>query len=134
MIGRIRAQKSAVYAERRYVLRVLAVRGRTTGEIRTVPIAVIQLNGRRYVCSPHCRRDWVRNLLSVGQAEIERDEHPAYRAVLVEGYEAARVIHTYVNALGTSSMAWPFSPSATVSENRAHTGTTAVFRLESHRG
>ncbi|MGW5649119.1 MAB_1171c family putative transporter [Saccharopolyspora sp. NPDC003752] len=133
MIGRIRAQRPAAYAERRYVLRVLAVRGRNTGETRTVPIAVTQLDGRRYVCSPHRRRDWVHNLLAAGQVEVERDEHPVYRAVLVEGHEAARVIHTYINALGTST-AWPFPPGAAVSEIRAHTGTTAVFRLESHRG
>ncbi|WP_235883961.1 MAB_1171c family putative transporter [Saccharopolyspora elongata] len=134
MISKIRAQKPAAYVERRYALRVLAVRGRNTGEIRTVPIAVTQLDGRRYVCSPHRRRDWVRNLLAAGQVAIERDEHPVYRAVLVEGHEAARVIHTYLNALGTSSMAWPFTPGAAVSEIRAHTSTTAVFRLESHQG
>ncbi|QIZ37917.1 hypothetical protein FDZ84_29315 [Saccharopolyspora sp. ASAGF58] len=134
MIDRIRAQDLAPYAERRYVLRVLAISGRATGEIRSVPIAVTQLDGQRYVCAPHRQRDWVRNLLAAGQAQIERDTHPTHRAVLVEGDEAARAIHTYLHDLGNPSMIWPFPPNAPVSEILAHTSTTAVFRLEPHPG
>lgn len=50
--------------------RVLAVRGRTSGEIRTVPVNVLTLDGERYLVAPRGITQWVRNIRASGTAEL----------------------------------------------------------------
>lgn len=46
--------------------RVLAVRGRTTGEWRTVPVNLLTHEGERYLVAPRGHTQWVRNLRAAG--------------------------------------------------------------------
>jgi deazaflavin-dependent oxidoreductase (nitroreductase family) len=50
--------------------RVLAVRGRTSGEWRTTPVNVLDHQGRRYLVSPRGESQWVRNLRAAGTGEL----------------------------------------------------------------
>jgi deazaflavin-dependent oxidoreductase (nitroreductase family) len=50
--------------------RVLAVRGRTSGEWRTTPVNLLVLQGRRYLVSPRGEGQWVRNLRAAGTGEL----------------------------------------------------------------
>jgi deazaflavin-dependent oxidoreductase (nitroreductase family) len=50
--------------------RVLAVRGRKSGEWRTVPVNLLVLDGRRYLLSPRGESQWVRNLRASGTGEL----------------------------------------------------------------
>jgi deazaflavin-dependent oxidoreductase (nitroreductase family) len=50
--------------------RVLAVRGRTTGEVRTVPVNVLTLDGERYLVAPRGVTQWVRNIRVAGTGEL----------------------------------------------------------------
>ena len=50
--------------------RVLAVRGRTTGEWRTTPVNLLDHDGRRYLVSPRGEGQWVRNLRAAGTGEL----------------------------------------------------------------
>jgi hypothetical protein len=50
--------------------RVLAVRGRTSGEWRTVPVNPLDLDGRRYLVAPRGRTEWVRNIRVSGEGEL----------------------------------------------------------------
>jgi deazaflavin-dependent oxidoreductase (nitroreductase family) len=50
--------------------RVLAVKGRTSGEWRTVPVNLLELDGRRYLVSPRGEGQWVRNLRAAGSGEL----------------------------------------------------------------
>jgi deazaflavin-dependent oxidoreductase (nitroreductase family) len=50
--------------------RVLAVRGRRSGEWRTTPVNVLELDGHRYLVSPRGETDWVRNLRAAGGGEL----------------------------------------------------------------
>lgn len=56
----------------RYPMYLLTVRGRKSGLPRTVPIAVIERNGERYVGAPYGVVDWVRNLRAAGEAILIR--------------------------------------------------------------
>jgi deazaflavin-dependent oxidoreductase (nitroreductase family) len=49
---------------------LLTVRGRTSGVPRTTPLAVIEVDGRRWVWSPWGEVHWVRNLRAAGRATI----------------------------------------------------------------
>ena len=51
---------------------LLTVRGRSSGQPRTFPIAIVELDGRRYVQSPFGEVNWVRNLRASGDAVLSR--------------------------------------------------------------
>lgn len=134
MLDKIRGGAPAPYQEGRYVLRVMSVPGRTTGQPRAVPIAVPTVAGEHFLCAPNRRRDWVRNLLAAGECEIEGDPAPRQRAVLVTDEAAATAVHTYLTALGRPSDEWPFPSDAPVPEIAEHLSEIAVFRLEPIEG
>jgi deazaflavin-dependent oxidoreductase (nitroreductase family) len=50
--------------------RVLAVRGRTSGQWRTTPVNPLTLDGARYLVAPRGHTQWVRNLRVAGGGEL----------------------------------------------------------------
>jgi deazaflavin-dependent oxidoreductase (nitroreductase family) len=50
--------------------RVLAVRGRASGEWRTVPVNLLTLDGERYLVAPRGQTQWVRNIRAAGGGEL----------------------------------------------------------------
>lgn len=53
-----------------YGSRVLAVRGRKSGEWRTVPVNLLEHDGVRYLVAPRGETQWVRNLRAAGTGEL----------------------------------------------------------------
>jgi deazaflavin-dependent oxidoreductase (nitroreductase family) len=49
---------------------LITIRGRTSGLPRTTPIAIIAVDGRRWVWAPWGDVHWVRNLRAAGSATI----------------------------------------------------------------
>ncbi|OLL73725.1 hypothetical protein Ae168Ps1_2109c [Pseudonocardia sp. Ae168_Ps1] len=49
---------------------VLGVRGRRSGEVRTVPVTPMRLDGARYLVAARGETQWVRNLRVAGEAEV----------------------------------------------------------------
>ena len=67
---------------------LLTVRGRTTGVPRTTALAIIEVDGRRWVWSPWGDVHWVRNLRAAGRATITvRRRKQAIRAVELQPTE-----------------------------------------------
>ena len=62
---------------------LLTVRGRKSGLPRTVPLAIIQRNGNRYVGAAFEMVDWARNLRAAGEAILTRER----RSVTVSARE-----------------------------------------------
>jgi deazaflavin-dependent oxidoreductase (nitroreductase family) len=50
--------------------RVLAVRGRKSGQWRTVPVNLLDVDGVRYLVAPRGETEWVRNLRASGTGEL----------------------------------------------------------------
>jgi deazaflavin-dependent oxidoreductase (nitroreductase family) len=50
--------------------RTLAVRGRSSGEWRTVPVNLLEHAGVRYLVAPRGETHWVRNLRAAGSGEL----------------------------------------------------------------
>ena len=50
--------------------RVLAVRGRTSGEWRTTPVNPLTHDGNRYLVAPRGHTQWVRNMRVAGGGEL----------------------------------------------------------------
>lgn len=53
-----------------YGSRVLAVRGRSSGEWRTTPVNLLNLDGQQYLVAPRGTTQWVRNLRVAGEGEL----------------------------------------------------------------
>ena len=53
-----------------YGSRVLAVRGRTSGEWRTTPVNPLTIDGQRYLVAPRGHTQWVRNMRVAGGGEL----------------------------------------------------------------
>jgi deazaflavin-dependent oxidoreductase (nitroreductase family) len=80
----------------------LHVRGRTTGQRRSVPVNVLELDGEQYLVSARGETDWVRNLRAAGGGELEysRRRTQNFTAVEVPGEEKPRVIAAYLDRWG----------------------------------
>lgn len=50
--------------------RVLEVRGRITGELRTTPVNVLTVDGVRYLVAPRGITAWVRNVRAAGECRL----------------------------------------------------------------
>jgi len=55
--------------------RVLAVRGRKSGEVRTTVVNLFTYEGDRYLLAPRGHTQWVRNLRAVGEGELRLGRH-----------------------------------------------------------
>ena len=53
-----------------YGSRVLAVRGRKSGEWRTTPVNPLTIDGQRYLISPRGNTQWVRNMRAAGGGQL----------------------------------------------------------------
>lgn len=74
----------------------LAVRGRRSGEWRTVPVNVLELEGQRYLVAPRGDTQWVRNLRATGRGELRRRGRvEPFRAIEIADEEKPRVIEAY---------------------------------------
>jgi len=72
---------------------LLTVRGRKSGQPRTVPIVTLEYNGKRYVGSVYGIVDWVRNLRAAGEAVLTRGRHAeTVRVIELPPDEAALIL------------------------------------------
>ena len=83
---------------------LLTVRGRTSGLPRTAPVAVVELDGRRWIIGAYGDVQWVRNLRAAGEAEIRvRGRTEPVVARELDRIEAtdfyARILPEYVGRL-----------------------------------
>jgi deazaflavin-dependent oxidoreductase (nitroreductase family) len=53
-----------------YGSRVLAVRGRNSGQWRTTPVNLLDFRRQRYLVAPRGVTEWVRNIRASGEAEL----------------------------------------------------------------
>ncbi|HET9410431.1 MAG TPA: nitroreductase family deazaflavin-dependent oxidoreductase [Candidatus Dormibacteraeota bacterium] len=81
---------------------LLTVRGRKSGEMRTTPVALVELEGRRWIIGTFGETNWVRNLraasegiIAVGDRretvrarELSRDEAATFFATRLKPYVA----------------------------------------------
>ncbi len=81
-----------------YGSRVLAVRGRSSGEWRTTPVNPLTLtDGTRYLVAPRGNAQWVRNLRVIGTGELRvgRRTEP-FRATEVKDDDKPAILREYL--------------------------------------
>jgi deazaflavin-dependent oxidoreductase (nitroreductase family) len=85
----------------RSVLSTLAVQGRTSGRWRSVPVAVLDHDGHRYLIAPRGNTEWSRNLRVAGSGRLTRKGRPeAFDAVEVPVAERPPLIEAYIAEFG----------------------------------
>ncbi|WFB06411.1 nitroreductase/quinone reductase family protein [Streptomyces sp. LX-29] len=80
---------------------VLAVRGRTSGQWRTVPVNPLNLDGERYLVAPRGATQWVRNLRAAGGGELRVGKRiDPFTAVELADADKPAVLHAYLKRWG----------------------------------
>jgi len=80
-----------------YGSRVLAVRGRKSGEWRTVPVNLLTHEGERYLVAPRGETEWVRNIRAAGGGELRLGrEHEAIQVVQLTDAAKPPVLRVYL--------------------------------------
>jgi deazaflavin-dependent oxidoreductase (nitroreductase family) len=103
----------------------LAVRGRSSGQWRTVPVNVLEFNGERYLVAPRGTTEWARNLRAAGTGEIRRrGKTDRFRATEIADHEKPPIINAYLERWG-SQVKSQFDALPDPSDH-------PVFQLESH--
>jgi deazaflavin-dependent oxidoreductase (nitroreductase family) len=77
--------------------RILAVKGRKSGEWRTTPVNVLQVGAKRYLVAPRGTTQWVRNIRAAGQAQLRlgrRAENVLARELLDE--DKPQILRAYL--------------------------------------
>jgi deazaflavin-dependent oxidoreductase (nitroreductase family) len=78
--------------------RVLRVRGRKTGEVRTTPVNLLTYDGTRYLVAPRGETQWVRNIRAAdgaGELALGRKVEP-FRAVELSDDQKPEVLRAYL--------------------------------------
>ena len=77
--------------------RVLAVRGRSSGEWRTTVVNVLDLEGERFLVAPRGHTQWVRNLRAAGEGELRHGRRvEAFAAEEVADADKGPIIRAYL--------------------------------------
>jgi deazaflavin-dependent oxidoreductase (nitroreductase family) len=77
--------------------RVLAVKGRTSGQWRTTPVNLLTYDGHRYLVSPRGQTQWVRNLRAAGTGELRLGKRAeAFRGRELAEDEKVPVLRAYL--------------------------------------
>lgn len=77
--------------------RILAVRGRSSGEWRTTPVNPLTLDGERYLVAPRGHVQWTHNMRVAGGGELRRGGHTeAFRAEEVSDDDKPEILRGYL--------------------------------------
>jgi deazaflavin-dependent oxidoreductase (nitroreductase family) len=77
--------------------RVLAVRGRKSGQWRTTPVNVLTLDGRQYLVAPRGHVQWTHNMRAAGGGELHLGKHvDTFTATEVADDDKTPVLRAYL--------------------------------------
>ncbi|MEV5356875.1 nitroreductase family deazaflavin-dependent oxidoreductase [Streptomyces sp. NPDC052693] len=77
--------------------RILAVRGRTSGQWRTTPVNVLTLDGRRYLVAPRGHVQWTHNMRAAGGGELHLGKNvDPFTATEVPDADKAPILRAYL--------------------------------------
>ena len=115
-----------------YPMYLLTVRGRKSGQPRTVALALIERNGKRYLGSVYGIVDWVRNLRAAGEAILTRGRRSEkVTARELPPREAALVLREDIKGGNPFARAYGVTPDSSLEEFEHAVISHPLFVLES---
>ena len=111
-------------------MRVVRTTGRRSGQQRSTPLGVVQVEGGLYLVSPKPGRDWVRNLESHPHLVLDSGED-SRTAVAAEPAQATPAVSAYLRSMRApwALRAFPVGPDAGLAEIIDHLDIIAVTGL-----
>lgn len=109
---------------------ILTVRGRRSGEARSLPIDVLEVDGSRWLVSPYGLVNWVYNVRAADLITLRRGGvETSWRASEVDGPEVVPVIRAYLRAVPVTQPYWDITAGSSDAEILAAARRHPVFRL-----
>ena len=115
-----------------YGSRILAVRGRKSGEWRTTPVNLLVYRGERYLVAPRGVTQWVRNIRARGEGELRVGaRREPIRVVELADEEKPEILRAYLRRWRVEIGAFfqGVGPNAPEEELRRIAPDHPVFRL-----
>ena len=76
---------------------LLTVRGRKSGQLRTVPVLLVEHDGHSFLVAPYGVVQWVRNIRAAGTATLTRGRRSKVISVTeLPAHEAAPILKQYL--------------------------------------
>src|SRR5205823_12346560 len=114
-----------------YPMYLLTVRGRKSGLLRTVPIVLLEHDGKRYLVSPYGLVDWVRNLRAAGEAILTRGRRSeTVNARELPPSEAALVLREEIKGGNPFARYFGVTADSSLEEFERAVGSHPLFVLE----
>jgi steroid delta-isomerase-like uncharacterized protein/deazaflavin-dependent oxidoreductase (nitroreductase family) len=117
---------------------LLSVAGRTSGKIYTIPIALVENSGTRFLVAAFGEVNWVRNLRAAGQAHLTRRRRTeAIGAVELGPREAAPILKQFLRESQRVSFIKPYfhvTPQSSLADFEQEALHHPVFRIVSKKG
>jgi deazaflavin-dependent oxidoreductase (nitroreductase family) len=87
--------------------RILAVRGRKSGEWRTTPVNLLHLDGARYLVAPRGETQWARNIRAAGGGELRLgSKREEFRVTELADGEKPAVLRAYLKLWKMETGKW----------------------------
>lgn len=87
--------------------RILEVKGRKSGEWRTTPVNLLNLDGERYLVAPRGLTQWVRNLRAAGGGRLRLgSKREEFRATELSDAEKPDIIRAYLKLWKMETGKW----------------------------
>ena len=98
-------------------MRLLTVRGRRTGELRTTPVVPVVDGDRQWLVSPFGEVEWVRNARIAGRVDLRRgDDRTTYALRELSADDAVPVLREYLSMPSERFVRRDFDVTATSSD------------------
>ena len=113
--------------------RVLAVPGRKTGKIQTLPVNLLTYAGKRYLVAPRGETQWARNVRAAGGGELrlgrKRDK---FRAIELPDAEKPPLLRAYLKLwkMETGRFFGGVNDESPEEEQQREASNHPVFRIE----
>jgi deazaflavin-dependent oxidoreductase (nitroreductase family) len=114
--------------------RELRVRGRKSGEWRTTPVNLLDLDGTKYLVAPRGETQWVKNLRAAGAGELRVGHRvEPFRAAEISDTDKPEILRSYLRRwkMEVGVFFDGVGPDSSDEELRAIAGRHPVFRIAS---
>lgn len=109
----------------------LTVKGRKSGQPRTVAVNVVEYEGQRYLVAPRGNTEWSRNAVAAnGEATIKHGKAEDVRLVGVPAAERVPIIQKYVKETAIVRKEFGVEPESPIEEYQRIAEKHPTFRID----
>jgi deazaflavin-dependent oxidoreductase (nitroreductase family) len=113
---------------------VLTVRGRNSGRPYSLPVRLIERDGKRWLVAPYGEVEWVKNARAVGEVSLSRGKITGFYEVHPLGpRESAPILKEYINRVEIVRPYFDTQPESSLEAFEAEAPRHPVFLLEARQ-